>query len=463
MHCITKYPFVGYPSSGRVGRNKPFRRETFNMTDSYSNPAGPGMARAAPVRVNLVDSRYAWWRLMICLLLSTIGGAGLWVGVVAMPKIQADFGVDRADASLSYTALMIGFGLGGVLVGRLVDRFGALLPVLLAAVCIGSGFYLAAQTTSIWELTLINGCLIGFGASATFAPLMADVSQWFVRRRGTAIAICASGNYLAGVLWPMTMRYLLTIGDWRQAYVIIGGLCVALMLPLSLFLIKRAPTEEDQDEMAVAAGRESRRYRSPMPRWAVQIVMLGAGVACCVAMSMPQVHIVAYCVDLNFGVARGAEMLSSMLATGVISRLASGMIADRIGGVRTVLLGSYLQCLTLMLYIPFDGLLSLYVVSAMFGLAQGGIVPSYAVVVREYFPAREAGMRISLVMMSTILGMALGGWLSGVIFDITGSYTAAFVHGVAWNVLNMALLLLLMWRVKRLRRRRILGEMVVPA
>ena len=144
--------------------------------------------------------------------------------------------------------------------------------------------------------------------------------------------------------------------------------------------------------------------------------------------------------------------MSLMLATGVISRLVSGVIADRIGGVRTLLLGTYLQCLTLILYVPFDGLISLYVVSAMFGLAQGGIVPSYAVVVREYFPTNEAGTRISLCLMSTILGMALGGWLSGLIFDLTGSYRAAFVHGVAWNMLNIALVLLLMWRVKRVRR-----------
>ncbi len=426
------------------------------MTDYSINPAGPGTGDVAPdfggQRKNLVDSSYAWWRLLVCLLLSTLGGAGLWAGVVALPKIQADFGVDRAAASLSYTACMVGFGIGGVIVGRLIDRLGALVPILLAAICIGSGFYLAALSTTIWQLAAINGLLIGFGASATFGPLMADVSQWFSKRRGTAIAICASGNYLAGVVWPMVMQQLLTIGDWRQAYMIIGVSCTGLMLPLSLFLIKRAPTEQDQEAAATAAGREPRRYRSPLPPWGVQSVLVFAGLACCVAMSMPQVHIVAYCVDLNFGVARGAEMLSLMLATGVISRLASGLIADRIGGVRTLLLGTYLQCLTLILYLPFDGLVSLYIVSAMFGLAQGGIVPSYAVVVREYFPAREAGTRISLCLMATILGMALGGWLSGLIFDITGSYRAAFVHGVAWNMLNIALVLLLMWRVKRVRR-----------
>lgn len=426
------------------------------MTDYSMNPAGPGMNDAAPEfgeqRRNLVDSSYAWWRLGVCLLLSTLGGAGLWAGVVALPEIQADLGIDRAGASLSYTACMVGFGVGGVMVGRLIDRLGALLPILMAGILIGLGFYLAALSENLWQLTLVNGLLIGLGASATFGPLLADVSQWFAKRRGTAIAICASGNYLAGVVWPIIMQQLLAVGDWRQAYMIIGIVCVGTMLPLSLFLIKRAPSEQDQEAAATAAGREPRRYRSPLPPWGVQTVLVLAGLSCCVAMSMPQVHIVAYCVDLDFGVARGAEMLSLMLATGVISRLVSGVIADRIGGVRTLLLGTYLQCLTLILYVPFDGLISLYVVSAMFGLAQGGIVPSYAVVVREYFPANEAGTRISLCLMSTILGMALGGWLSGLIFDLTGSYRAAFVHGVAWNMLNIALVLLLMWRVKRVRR-----------
>jgi MFS family permease len=156
-------------------------------------------------------------------------------------------------------------------------------------------------------------------------------------------------------------------------------------------------------------------------------------------MSMPQVHIVAYCGDLGYGPARGAEMLSLMLGLGVVSRLASGLIADRIGGVATLMLGSTLQCLALLFYLPFDGLTSLYVVSALFGLSQGGIVPSYALIVRDYFPAREAGARISLVLMATIVGMALGGWMSGAIFDLTGSYQAAFLNGIGWNLLNMSI------------------------
>lgn len=427
------------------------------MSEYSMNPAGPGIgglvprsgARAEMEPVNLVDSGYAWFRLLVCLLLSTLGGAGLWVVVVALPKVQEDFGITRSEASLAYTACMIGFALGGVIAGRMVDRVGAFVPLFIAALCIGCGFILAAVSENILQYALVNGFLIGFGASATFAPLMADVSQWFVKRRGTAIAICASGNYLAGTVWPMVMQQLLLDGNWRQAYVVIGVTCMVLMLPLAVVLVKRAPSEHDQARAATALGRQQIRHDSLMPRWMVQAVLIFAGISCCVAMSMPQVHIVAYCVDLDFGVARGAEMLALMLGFGIISRLASGLIADRIGGVRTLLLGSVLQCLALALYVPFDGLTSLYVVSALFGLAQGGIVPSYAVVIREYFPSREAGTRVSIVVMATILGMALGGWLSGLIFDITGSYRAAFVHGIAWNLLNMALVLLLMWRVKR--------------
>jgi MFS family permease len=181
----------------------------------------------------------------------------------------------------------------------------------------------------------------------------------------------------------------------------------------------------------------------------LQALLIVAGLGCCVAMSMPQVHIVAYCMDLGYGVARGADMLSIMLAAGVVSRIGSGFLADRIGAVNTLLLGSALQCLSLVLYIPFDGLASLYVVSLVFGLSQGGIVPCYAIIVRDYMPAAEAGQRVGLVMMATIFGMAIGGWMSGWIYDETGSYAAAFLNGIAWNLLNLAVILFLSWQARR--------------
>jgi MFS family permease len=382
------------------------------------------------------DSAYAWWRLAGALALSTMGGIGLWSAIVALPAIQAEFGVDRADASLPYTATMVGFAVGGVLMGRLADRFGIVIPVVLGALMLGIGYAAAANAATLWQFTLAQAVLIGLlGSSATFGPLVADVSLWFVRRRGIAVAIVASGNYLAGTFWPPLLQAAIEAVGWRQAHLGIGALCLVTMLPLAFALRRRSPVED-------GGGPLSARHLASTLRMSpgtLQVLLVVAGLACCIAMSMPQVHIVAYCADLGYGPARGAEMLSLMLGLGVVSRLASGLIADRIGGVGTLILGSTLQCLALLFYLPFDGLTSLYVVSALFGLSQGGIVPSYALIVREYFPAREAGARVSLVLMATVAGMALGGWMSGAIYDLTGSYRAAFLNGIAWNLLNMAI------------------------
>ena len=218
------------------------------------------------------------------------------------------------------------------------------------------------------------------------------------------------------------------------------------MLPLALLLRRRAPSLFTATDTARRDATQQRPLGlSPI---ALQVVLIVAGLSCCVAMSMPQVHIIAYCGDLGFGPARGAQMLSLMLACGIVSRLSFGWISDRIGGLRTLLLGSSLQALALMLFVPFDGLVSLYLISALFGLFQGGIVPSYAIIVREFFPAKEAGVRVSMVMTATMFGMALGGWMSGVIFDWLGSYRAAFINGVAWNLLNVAIAL---WLLRRHR------------
>lgn len=389
-----------------------------------------------------IDGAYAWTRLAISVLLATIGGVGMWAVVVVLPAVQAEFGVDRADASLPYTATMLGFAAGNVFVGRAIDRYGYWLPALAASLALGGGFLLAAAATSIWQFTVVQGLLIGTGASAIFGPLIADVSHWFARRRGLAVSLAACGNYLAGALWPVVMPYFLETQGWRLTFVGIGIICIAAMVPLVLLLRRPAPVHA-----AVASGA-SRVGSLPLSPNALQTLLVIAGLSCCAAMSMPQVHIVAYCMDLGYGVARGAEMLSIMLAGGVASRIVSGFLADRIGGIRTQLIGTVLQCLALLFYIPFDGLASLYVVSLVFGLSQGGIVPAYAVIVREYLPAHEAGRRVGTVMMSTTLGMALGGWMSGWIYDLTGSYAAAFLNGIAWNLLNIAIMVLLLWRAR---------------
>ncbi len=222
----------------------------------------------------------------------------------------------------------------------------------------------------------------------------------------------------------------------------------ATIVPIALLMRRRPPVEADMPASSPASV--PRQIHPPAPT-GTQGLLVIAGIACCVAMSMPQVHLVAYCGDLGYGEQRGAEMLSVMLSLGIVSRLASGFIADRIGGLGTVLLGSALQGLALLLYLPFDGLMSLYIVSAIFGLSQGGIVPSYALVVRDFFPARQAATRISLVFTATIAGMALGGWVSGEIYDLTGSYQAAFLNGIAWNLVNLSIVTWLLLRRRRWR------------
>jgi MFS family permease len=393
------------------------------------------------------ESGYAWLRLGASLALMTLGGAGMYIVTVALPPVQAEFGVARSEASLPYTLTMIGFGLGGILMGRLADRFGVIVPVLIGIFCLGTGFIVAGYAGSLWQFALAQGLLIGFlGSSATFAPLVADTSLWFNRRRGIAVAICASGNYLGGTIWPPVVQYFFDTIGWRQTYIGVGVFCIAAMLPLTLVLRRKPPIHE-------LAAPGSATHGAPrslrMPSGLLLGLLCTAGVACCVAMSMPQVHIVAYCGDLGFAAARGAEMLSLMLGFGIVSRLVFGWISDRIGGLRTLLLGSTLQGIALAMFLPAEGLTSLYVASAMFGLFQGGIVPSYAIIVREYFDPRVAGTTVSIVLTATLFGMALGGWMSGAIFDLTGSYRAAFLNGIAWNLLNMAIAGALLLRARK--------------
>jgi MFS family permease len=391
-----------------------------------------------------VDSSYALVRLAVTMMVCTIGTVGMWSIPVALPAVQADFGAARADASLAYTLAMLGFALGGVALGRLSDRRGVATPLLCGIAAIGVGYVGAGFAANLW-LFALSHALIGFGASATFAPLMADISQWFTRRRGIAVAVASSGNYVAGTIWPPVVQHFIAESGWRATHVGIGLFCVATMLPLLLALRRPTPTEPVGSIGTFTAATGSLGI-SPS---ALQALLCVAGLACCVAMSMPQVHIVAYCGDLGYGVARGAEMLSLMLGFGIVSRLATGFIADRVGGLATLLLGSALQGVALFLYLLYDGLVSLYVISALFGLFQGGIVPSYAIIVREYFPPREAGTRIGVVIMCTLFGMALGGWMSGAIFDLTGSYRAAFANGLAWNLLNVTIAVWLLTRQGR--------------
>ncbi|MDQ0042036.1 MFS transporter [Variovorax boronicumulans] len=414
------------------------------------------MTKTSETTAHAADSRYAMLRLALTLLIMTVGSSGMYVVSVMLPAVQAEFGIDRADASLPYTWLMLGFGFGGVLMGRLADRFGVMWPLLMGSVFLGAGYIATGLSGGIVSFTIAQALLVGLlGSSAAFAPLVADTSLWFVKRRGIAVAVCASGNYVAGAIWPPIAQHFIETVGWRQTYIGMGIFCGIAMALLALFFRARPP--------AVAAAPVGNASNATAPRdmtrpfglstTTAQGLLCVAAVACCVAMAMPQVHIVAYCGDLGYGPTQGAMMLSLMLGFGVVSRLVSGAICDRIGGLRTLLLGGVLQCVALLLFLPFDGLVSLYVISALFGLFQGGLVPAYAIIVREHFPPKEAGARVGTVLMFSLFGMALGGWMSGKVFDLTGSYHAAFVNGIGWNLLNLCIASFLLFRLYRLRLR----------
>ena len=390
------------------------------------------------------DSPAAWRRLLIALAIATVGSVGTWSIVVVMPEVQSSLGVTRGAISLAYTLAMIGFGIGGVITGRLTDRLGIIPAIGIGILFLVLGCLAAGISMALWQF-VIAYFFIGLGSSSTFAPLMAEASHWFVRRRGIAVGIAGSGFYLSGVLWPPLIARSITYYGWQMTHIALGILCGVSMTLLVLIL--RANLGDAQ-RRSVSLDLRPKVNVNLSPN-ALTVILCLASFSCCAAMAIPQVHIVAYCGDLGYGVARGVQMLSLMLALGVVSRIGSGFIADRIGGLATLLIGSVAQTAGLAMYLFFNGLASLYIVSALFGLFQGGIVSSYAIIIRETMPAREAAARVGTVIMVSLLGMSFGGWIAGVIFDKTGSYKLAFLNGLAWNTLNIVIMLVLLFRARR--------------
>jgi len=389
------------------------------------------------------DSGQAWVRLGVALAIASIGAVGMWSVVVVLPTVQAEFATTRGAISFATTMLFLGFGLGGVIMGKITDRLGIVAALAVSIAILTVAYVLAGLSAVLWQFIAVS-FLIGLGTSATFAPLMTEASHWFERYRGLAVTIVASGNYVAGTLWPPVINWGTQTYGWRTSHIAIGIFCGVSMTMLLLVL------------RAIMGGAAARDHaNAPPPRVDLKlstntltVLLCIASISCCVAMAMPQVHLVAYCGDLGYGVARGAEMLSMMMAFGIISRIASGFIADRFGGLVTLMIGSAAQAFALLFYLFFTSLPSLYLISGMFGLFQGGIVPSYAIIVREAMPAREAATRVGIVIFASVFGMSFGGWVSGVIFDATGSYAAAFANGLAWNVVNMVIVLGLLLRAR---------------
>ena len=391
-----------------------------------------------------MDTASSWRRLTICSVIGLFINIGIWSVVVVLPEIEREFNSSRASSALPYTFTLAGFAIGNFVIGSIVDRIGIAKATIYASLLVSSNFLLCSLSDSLLIITSSH-FFLGLGTAVGFGPLIADITHWFVKRRGIAVAIIASGNYLSGVVWSPLIGIMLSNFSWRDIYLSIAIVLPTVVIPFAFLLLNKTTKIKSDTENGLYANN-TKLVKISGGR--LQFLLGIAGIGCCIAMAMPQVHIVAYCVGLGFGATIGASMLSVMLASGIISRIMFGLCADRIGSLNTLILSSALQMISLIFFIPFDGMISLFVVSAIFGLSQGGIVPSYALVVRHFLPAREAGQRIGIVLMLTIFGMAIGGWMSGFIFDQTGSYKMAFLNGILWNIFNLGILGWLFFNVK---------------
>ena len=378
---------------------------------------------------------YPLIRLTTAVALMTLGCSAMWAGAIVLEPIANEFNTGRGNSSLIYGTFMIGFALGGGVMGRLADRMGIMIPALIGSLALPAGFYLAAHASSILEISLAFSLLCGFlGSSFSMAPLIADISHWFNRRRGLAVGIAFSGSYVAGAIWPPILQRMFDAQGWRESFIDLALLTLILMALLSLMLYPRPPTNE---QLPTAGSANSNLTKSSISAGTLQSLICLAGFGCCVAMAMPQIHIVPYVMDLGHPAIRGAEMLGLMLGFGVISRVGSGWLSDRIGGLATLLLGSALQLAVLIAFLTGNSLVFLYGISIAFGLSQGGIVPSYTIILRAFFPPKQAGWRISTSFLFTVAGMAFGGWIAGVLYDLTGSYTVSFLNAIGFNILNL--------------------------
>ena len=388
------------------------------------------------------DSQQAWFRLAIIFTMSVIGTAGMWSVVIILPNIQSEFALDRAASTYPYVATMFGYGIGNVIIGRMLDRIGIKKPIIFALSLLVASYILSIFVRDVFFLSIIQ-FFLGFSAAAFFGPMMADISNYFYRRKGLAVSLVASGQHLCGAIWPFLIKDFLLDGDWRNAHLFIAIVC-SILIPILFYLLGNKKPKIDPNQN-LSSRREdiNSKVKLSISNKRVQVLLMFAGVFCCVAMSMPQVHIVPLCIDNGYGLAVGTEILSFMLFAAVASRVIFGFLSDKIGPIQTLLLGSSLQAISLTMFLPFNSQLSLYIVAIFFGLSQGGIVPIYAVIISKFLPSNEVAERVGLLIFATIVGMSLGGWLSGEIYDFTKSYKLAFINGIFWNIINLCIMIYL--------------------
>jgi MFS family permease len=389
-----------------------------------------------------IEVPYSWVIIAVSLMIHTIGLAAPTILFVALKPIAAEFDWPRAVPSLAYSLLMMGTGIGGLAMGWWMDKRGIMSPVLFGSVMLVCGALLASQAEGQWGLYIANGVLIGlFGKAAMIAPMMANATKWFDRRRGLAVAVLASGQGLSGLLWLPVIGHLNETIGWRDTYLYFAVFALVTMLPLVWFL-RRPPPIPKVPPVSTASPTRVGKY-SPGKE---QIIMWVAVIGCCAGMAMPIVHLISYATDLGHAPGDGTKLLTVLFTAAFFSRIAFGALSDRIGPTITLLIGSCSQGAALLLFASVDSLTGLYVAALAFGLGFAGIMPCYPLLIRLWFPVSQAGWRIAAQYLFAAAGMALGGWLGGEIYDWTGSYTDAFLAGAGFSACNLVLVTLLHMR-----------------
>ncbi|HKK31836.1 MAG TPA: MFS transporter [Alphaproteobacteria bacterium] len=395
----------------------------------------------APSQQDSIETPYGWVILAASLAVITAAVATNYLIIVGIKPMAESMDWPRWVTSSAYSVVAIGSGIGGIFVGLWSDKRGIGWPLVMAGSSLAIGGILLSQVQDPFLMIICCFLFLGVcGNGAVFSPLIANATRWFDRRRGIAVAMVMGGQNLAGALWSPTFEWSFQEIGWRQTWLIYGLAVGLVIVPFSLILRRRPP----QIAPGSAAPPERHAIESRFSPMVVQGLLCFAIIGCCVAMAMPLVHIAAYCSDLGFGLDQGAQMLSVLLACGFVSRMVFGWISDKIGGLMTIFIGASLQALALTLFAFIDSLMGLYLVSALFGLVFGGIVPSYALATRQLFPARQAAARIGVIFMAGYIGMGGGGFLGGVIFDLTLDYKLAFLTGVVFNIVNLLCLSLLL-------------------
>ena len=396
-----------------------------------------------------VETPYGWVVVFASLAVHSIALAAPTILFVALKPIAADLDTARAVPSLAYSLLMIGTGIGGIAMGRWMDRYGVMQPVLFGSVMICLGALLASHAEGRWSLFIATGLLMGLlGKAAMIAPLVANVTRWFDRRRGLAVAIITSGQGLAGAVWPPVVQHFNDLVGWRGTFLYFAVFGAATMVPAA-FLLRPRPPIAVSDRPPGAVRTDERRVLD-LPPHVAQVMLWVAAIGCCTAMSVPIVHLVSHVTDQGYTLEQGARVLSVLFVAAFLSRLGFGVLADRIGPVRTLLIGSVSMAAMLLAFAFSTSYTGLFVAALLFGLGFSGVMPCYPLIIRHLFPVSQLGGRIAAQYMFAAGGMALGGWLGGVFFDLTGSYSSAFLVAFGFNAVNLVVMSFFHFRHTRL-------------